>query len=363
MKGKPAEERIRNRVLHLPSGCSLLLLIPALVLLVACGGDEATQVPAARSSVPKATAGTVLGDGVAPKREDGRGLRFLVISHAQATEPFWSVVKKGVDQAARDMGVDVEYQAPESDDMTAMSELIDAAVATGPDGLVVSIPDADALGPSIRAAVDSGIPVISIYAGSDVARELGVVTHVGQTDYEAGYGGGQLMAATGITHTLCINQDVGNVALSLRCQGFADALARASIETEIVPVELDDTADMQRRIAAALLANPDVDGILTLDPKAVAPVLAALTEEGLADKVKLATFGLDAEILAAIRNGEMLFAIDQQPYMQGYLPIVLLTLLAENLNIIANEVIMTSPGFVTQENAAQVMELFAQGTR
>jgi simple sugar transport system substrate-binding protein len=350
-------------VSRLPTGCSLLLFATALVLLVACGVEEATQVPAARSGVPAAATRTRVDGGAAPGREDGRGLRFLVISHAQASDPFWSVVKKGADQAARDMRVDVEYQAPQSDDMAAMSELIDAAVATGPDGLVVSIPDADALGPSIRAAVDSGIPVISIYAGSDVARELGVLTHVGQTEYEAGYGGGQFMAAAGITHTLCVNQDVGNVALAQRCQGFADALERASIESEVLAVELDDAADTQQRISAALIANPDVDGILTLDPKAVAPTLAALTEEGLAEEVKLATFGLNAEVLAAIHDGEMLFAIDQQPYMQGYLPVVLLTLLAENLNTIANEVVMTSPGFVTQENVAKVMELFAQGTR
>jgi hypothetical protein len=99
-------------------------------------------------------------------------------------------VKNGVDRAAEDMRVTVEYQAPQTFDMVAMSQLIDAAVASEPDGLVVSIPDADALGDSIRAAVDAGIPVISMNSGSDVANELGILVHVGQTEYEAGFGGG-----------------------------------------------------------------------------------------------------------------------------------------------------------------------------
>ena len=99
---------------------------------------------------------------------------------------FWSVAANGVDAAAEDMGVEVEYQAPATFDMVAMSELIDAAVASQPDGLVVSIPDADALGPSIQAAVDAGIPVISMNSGSDVFRDLGVLVHVGQTEFEAG---------------------------------------------------------------------------------------------------------------------------------------------------------------------------------
>ena len=109
-------------------------------------------------------------------------IRFVVVSHGQASDPFWSVVKNGVDQAAKDMGVSVEYQAPGRFDMVAMSQLIDAAVASNPDGLVVSIPDANALGPAIKRAVDAGIPVISMNSGSDVAQNLGILTHVGQTE-------------------------------------------------------------------------------------------------------------------------------------------------------------------------------------
>src|ERR671929_288283 len=117
------------------------------------------------------------------------GARIVVVTHGQASDPFWSVVKNGVDAGARDMNVSVEYQAPPRFDMVAMSQLIDAAVASNPDGLVVSIPDANALGPSIQRAVNAGIPVISINSGSDVAQSLGVLTHIGQTEFEAGQGG------------------------------------------------------------------------------------------------------------------------------------------------------------------------------
>ena len=112
------------------------------------------------------TGSAVLAQDAAP-----RPYRIVVVTHGQASDPFWSVVKNGVDQAATDMRVTVEYQAPATFDMVAMSQLIDAAVASNPDGLVVSIPDADALGPSIQAAIAAGIPVISINSGSDVAAD------------------------------------------------------------------------------------------------------------------------------------------------------------------------------------------------
>lgn len=292
-----------------------------------------------------------------------RPLRFVVVSHGQASDPFWSVVKNGVDAAAEDMRVTVEYQAPSTFDMVAMSQLIDAAVASEPDGLVVSIPDADALGDSITAAIDAGIPVISMNSGSDVAEELGILTHVGQTEYEAGLGGGQRMAAEGATTALCVNQEVGNAALDLRCEGFTDAMTEAGGTVEVLAVDLADPTDAQQKISAALTANPDIDSILTLGPTGAAPALAALEDEGLLGEILLATFDLSPEVLEAVRDGNMLFAIDQQQYLQGYLPIVLLTLYIENLNTVGSKVLLTGPGFVTADNAAQVIDLSAAGTR
>lgn len=327
-----------------------VVLLVIVFALVACQ-SAATPQPAE------------VGGEKAASSASSRDFRFIVVTHGQASDPFWSVVKNGVDAAARDMGVKVEYQAPTTFDMVQMSQLIDAAVASKPDGLVVSIPDADALGDSIRAAVAAGIPVFSINSGSDVAEELGVMAHIGQTEYEAGYGGGQRMAAAGITKALCVNQEIGNAALDLRCQGFADALKESGIESSVLAVDLADPTESQQRVLAALSSAPDVDGILTLGPTGATPTLKGLQDEGLLDKIKLATFDLSPEVLEAIRDGEMLFAIDQQQYVQGYLPIVFLTLFKENLNTPGSRIILTGPGFVTKDTAAQVIELSKQGTR
>jgi simple sugar transport system substrate-binding protein len=290
--------------------------------------------------------------------------RFVVVTHGQASDPFWSVVKNGVDQGAKDMGVSVEYQAPPRFDMVAMSQLIDAAVASNPDGLVVSIPDANALGPSIKKAVDAGIPVVSINSGSDVAQSLGVLTHVGQTEYEAGLGGGSRMAAAGAKNALCVNQEVGNAALDARCQGFTDGFKKGGGDNvTVLAVDLANPTESQQRIQAALSSDSTIDSVMTLGPTGAAPALAALQAMGKVGQIKLATFDLSPEVLTAIQQGNMLFAIDQQQYEQGYLPIVLLKLYKSNLNTIANPVLQTGPGFVTPDNAARVIELSKAGTR
>jgi len=292
-----------------------------------------------------------------------RNLHFVVVTHGQASDPFWSVVKKGVEQAAKDMGVSVQYEAPNTFDMVAMAHLIDAAVATKPDGLVVSIPDPTALGPSIQRAIAAGIPVISINSGSDVAQKLGVLVHVGQTEFEAGFGGGQKMAAAGVKHALCINQEVGNAALDARCKGFTQAMNQAGAKVEVLPVNLNNATQSQQTIEAALTSKTDVDGVMALGPTGATPALKAVQDLNKTGQIKLATFDLSPDVLQAIEKGDMLFAIDQQQYLQGYLPIVLLTLYRTNLNTIANPVLMTGPGFVTKDNAAKVIQLSQQGTR
>ena len=132
----------------------------------------------------------------------------------------------------------------------------------------------------------------------------------------------------------------------------------------MLAVDLTDPTGSQQKIQRrADRPTPDIDGILTLGPTGAAPALAALTESGQLGKIKLATFDLSPDVLQAILDGNMLFAIDQQQYVQGYCPIVLLTLYATNLNTIANPVIMTGPGFVTKDNAQRVIDLAAAGTR
>ncbi len=291
-------------------------------------------------------------------------LRIVAVTHGVSANPFWSVVINGLDDAARDLGVRVEYQAPNTFDMVAMSEIIDAAVASRPDGLVVSVPDPDALRSSIRAAVEAGIPVITINSGDDVSASLGALAHVGQTEYDAGFGGGERLAAAGARRVLCVNQEVGNAALDTRCQGLTDALAEHGVPVAVLAVELADPEDTRQRITGALLADPAIDGILTLGTTGAEPALAALRDLERVGVVHLGTFDLSTPVLEAIRDGEIDFAIDQQQYLQGYLPVVLLTLYIETGTVPGGgQAIATGPGFVTIETARQVMDLTARGVR
>ena len=308
--------------------------------------------------LPACTGGGT-GEGTAAAPD----LRIVFVTHGQASDPFWSVVQNGARQAGRDVGVRVEYQAPESFDMVTMAQLIDAAVASSPDGLVVSMPDADALGPAVQAAQEAGIPMVSINSGNDVAGALGMLIHVGQTEYEAGYSGGERMAASGVKKAFCVNQEVGNLSLDRRCQGFADAMKASGAAVEVLAVELADPTESQQRIQAALASNEDVDGLMTLGPTGALPALRALREENKIGTIQFATFDVAPEILVAIEAGEMLFAIDQQQYLQGYLPVVFLALYHRNENTLANDVVRTGPGFVTAENVARLKELTRQGTR
>ena len=282
--------------------------------------------------------------------------RIVVVSHGQANDPFWSVVKNGVDQAAKDMGVRVEYRAPDTFDVVRMAQLIDAAVASKPDGLVVSIPDKDALGKSIRGAVDAGISVVSMNSGAEVRKELGALIHVGQSEYEAGKGAGERFK--GAKKGLCINHEQGNVALDQRCDGFRDGLGA---EVQMLGVSTDPT-EIRNAVIAYLNRNREVDVILAVGPVGSEPTLAALRELGAIGIVKMGSFDLSPVILKALQDGEMAFAIDQQQYLQGYLPVVMLALHAK-YGLMPGADVHTGPGFVTPQTASQVIELSKQGIR
>jgi simple sugar transport system substrate-binding protein len=289
--------------------------------------------------------------------------RISVVTHGQASDPFWSIVANGVKAAAQDEGVDVSYNAPPTFDMVAMSHLIDAAVASKPDGLIVSIPDADALGPSIKKAVAAGIPVISINSGSDTFKSLGVLAHIGQTEEVAGQLAGEKMKEAGVTHAICVNQEVGNAALDLRCKGFDEGLG---FHADVVPVDLNNPTGITQTIGNKIQSDSAIDGILTLGPSASTPTLQALQQANAVGKIKLATFDLSTDVLNAIDKGDMLFAIDQAQYLQGYLAVVYMTQFLKTGALplgSADGVTLTGPQFVTKDNAAQVIQFTQEGVR
>jgi simple sugar transport system substrate-binding protein len=297
----------------------------------------------------------------------GRGLRIAsariaVVSHGQASDSFWAIVKKGVFDAGRREGVAVSYRAPETYDIARMRALIDEAISARLDGLVVSLPDVDGLAPAIRHAERAGIPVVSINSGSDRFRELGILAHVGQPEYRAGLEAGARMAKAGARDLLCVNQEVGNAGLDARCRGIAAAMRRVHGQMRELGVDLQNPGQSQRRIAQAVTAG-QIDGIVTLGPGGAAPALAAIGASGMRSRVRLATFDLSPEVLQAVRAKRMLFAVDQQPYLQGYLPITLLAERARHQLMPARGLIPTGPQFVTPRNAGRVLALSRRGFR
>lgn len=285
--------------------------------------------------------------------------RIAVITHGQAADPYWSVVKNGVDAAAKTQGANVDYRAPDTFDMVQMAQLVDAAVASKPDGLVVSIPDADALGPSVKGAVEAGIPVIVIDSGgAKLTRELGGLLYLGQSEYEAGVAAGERAAKLGVQKAACLNQEVGNTSLDDRCAGFAKGLG---VEVPVVAGSMDPT-DMKGRVSAYLRSNPDTEFLIACGITAAEPALAAVEELELGGKVKIGTFDLSPGVLQAIVDGKMEWGIDAQQYLMGYMPIVMLDLLHRyKLQPLADY--PTGPGFVTKADAASVIELAKQGIR
>lgn len=309
-----------------------------------------------KSLLKMAAAGVVaLGFATAAQAET----TIIVVSHGQASDPFWSVVKNGTAQAAKDYGVKVDYRAPETFDMVAMAQLIDAAVNQEPDGLIVSIPDADALGPSIRKAVAAGISVISMNSGSDVSKKLGALLHVGQEEYDAGLAAGEKLAGMGGKNGLCINHEVGNVSLDARCAGFTKGFGGA---VKVLPTS-NDPGEIKSKVKAALDSNPKIDTVIALGASlAGEPAVAAIEELGKGGQVNVGSFDLSANFLKAVSTGKAAFAIDQQQYLQGYLPVAFLALQAK-YGLMPGGNVPSGPNLITKDKAAMVVDLSAKGIR
>ncbi|GGE94305.1 sugar ABC transporter substrate-binding protein [Stappia taiwanensis] len=315
-----------------------------------------------RLFAPFLTAAAVVGlTAAAPQAPAmaAEDINIIVVSHGQASDPFWSVVKNGVAQAAKDMSVTVDYRAPETFDMVAMAQLIDAAVNQEPDGLIVSIPDGDALGDAIRKAVSAGIPVISMNSGSQVSASLGALLHVGQEEYDAGKKAGEALASMGGKKGLCVNHEVGNLALDQRCQGFADGFGGS---VTVLPTT-NDPAEILSKVKASLASDGDIDTIMALGASlAGEPVVQAVKDSGMNGSVKVATFDMSANFLQSIVDGDATFAIDQQQYLQGYLPVVFLANNAR-YGLMPGGNVPSGPNLVTKDKAAQVIDLSAKGIR
>jgi len=294
-----------------------------------------------------------------PAMADDSSIKIAVVTHGQSSDAYWGVVKKGVDDAAKLMGVDVSYQAPQTTDMVAMSRMIDAAVTQKVQGLVVSIPDATALEKSVKAAADAGIAVIVIDSGEDQVEKLGLKLYVGTTSYfEQGMRAAKQLMAAGVTKGVCANHEAGNLVNESACDGFLKVMGANGDRVEI---SLDPT-DTAGRIKAYLTAHPDVNGILALGAPSAANIVAALGDAGTLSKYKIGNFDVSGDTLTALKKGEVLFSFDSQQYLMGYLPVVMLTLNAK-YGVLPINNIYTGPNAVTTADVGKIMELSKKGIR
>lgn len=289
-------------------------------------------------------------------------IHFIAVTHGEASDPFWSVVKNGMDQAAKDNHVNVQYRAPTSYDMPKEAQMITASVAAHPDGLIVSIPDASALGPAIKTAVSAGIPVISINSGEKSSKKLGALIHIGQSEYTSGFLAGKREIALGVKKGLCINHEPGNSGLEQRCHGFITAFNNKQLKAYLLETSSIDPTDISNAVVAFLNKHKDINGILALGPLSAEPTLAALKKYGMTSHFVLGSFDLSPTILKAIAAGQWSFAIDQQPFLQGYLSVEYMVLY-KKYGIIPDSITLTGPSFVTKDNVAQVVKLTKEGIR
>ena len=292
------------------------------------------------------------------------GLKISVVTHGQASDPYWSVVKNGAAEGQTDTGDSVTYQAPQKFDMVEMSHLIDAEVAKKPDGLVISIPDANALKTSITAAVKAGIPVLVIDSGPDAAKSFGTLGFVGTTSYDAGVSAGKKFLGEGVKNVICLIHEQGNGDLEDRCRGLKDGIGSAGKVTNLA-VNGQDPTDVQQKVQAAL-SKGDTQAILALGSLGADPAIKAIAAAKKTGIVKLGTFDLSPEVLKSISSGEMDFAIDSQQWLMGYLPIIMLDKYVR-YGVLPGPgmggILTTGPNFVTKETADKVVALSKAGIR
>jgi simple sugar transport system substrate-binding protein len=326
----------------------VVLALGALAAVVGCGGDDN------KSSNDNGSSG---GTQAVNLTQDS-GLTIAMVTHSDEGS-FWSVVKKGAEQAAKDEGVKLVW-SPANNDPEKEAQLIDAAVSQKVDGLAVSVPNADAIKDSLKKATDAGIPIVTLNSGADQSAALGAITHVGQDETIAGQAAGDRFKKDGAKKVLCIIHEQNNIGLQQRCDGV-----KKGFGGDVTNLQVKGTADVattQTEIKSKLQADKSYDAVIALNPD-IAGAAATAIKDASSD-ARLATFDLNPDVIKRIKAGDIEFAVDQQQYLQGYLPIVFLKLFKTNANTVGGgQAVLTGPGFVDKSNVETVEKLAEQGTR
>ncbi|MFP6560309.1 sugar ABC transporter substrate-binding protein [Paraburkholderia sp. B3] len=331
-------------------------------------------------------AAAVLALGLSPGARAEPVAHFDFISHAPDSDAWWNTVKNGIKQADEDFNVQTDYRNPPNGDIADMVQLVNQAAARNYDGVVTTIADYDLLKGSLGRLKAKNIPFITANTGTEQqSEELGALMHVGQPEYLAGKAAGLRAKADGVKTFLCVNHYATNPLSFERCRGFADAIG-ADMKTSVLDSGTDPTG-IESKVSAYLRNHPDTQAVLTLGPTSADPTIRAVKSLGLAGKIWFATFDIDPDVAAAIKDGTIKFCTDQQPYLQGYIPIAILAIMHRNKNtnveaaraelekdpkfqqrlkdyglkpVYEARNIASGPGFITPQNIQQVSALAGQ---
>ena len=335
---------MKNRKMHAALGA---LAIGALALS-ACGSSKKT-------TSATTVAATKTSDSV--KLTDTKDLTIAVITHGDGGV-FWSVFQKGAEQAGKDLGIKVRYIGSSNSGQKQAAD-INQAVSDKVAGLAVSLADPAAVKDAVKAAVTAGIPVVTTNSGSNLYKEYGAFTHIGQDEFTAGAGAGEKFQAAGMKHVLCVKQEQTNTGLDARCDGAKSTFKGAF---DVITTSGDKSGKQQADVKAALDSKKDVDAVFGTGPVVAHDSSAAAKELG--RTVMVGGVDLSTDLLKDIAGGTVAFTIDQQQYLQGYVSVLALYLNATNKNTLGGGLpINTGPGFVTKDNADAVAKLVAAGTR
>ncbi|MET7437604.1 sugar ABC transporter substrate-binding protein [Streptomyces sp. NPDC004082] len=291
------------------------------------------------------------------KSVDTPRLKIAMVTHAGAGDTFWDIVQSGAKQAAAKDNVQFLY----SNDKEAkgQAELVQSAIDKKVDGIVVSLAKPEAMKDVLARARTAGIPVVTINSGSEFSKDFGALSHIGQDESVAGEAVGEELSGRNLKKTLCVIHEQGNVSLEQRCAGVKKTFG-GSVEN--INVEGTDAPSAQSAIEAKLQASKDIDAVVTLGAPIAA--LAVKAKEDAGSKAEIDTFDLNAEVVKRLKAKEVGFAVDQQPYLQGYLAVDELWLNAYNANTLGGgKPVLTGPQIITEKDVPALEKYTARGTR
>jgi simple sugar transport system substrate-binding protein len=284
-------------------------------------------------------------------------MTFAMVTHAAPGDTFWDIIRKGADAASAKDNVTLKYSSDPSSGNQA--NLIQSAIDSKVDGIAVTLPDPPAIEPAVKKAIAAGIPVVAFNAGIGSYSDSGVLSYFGSDESLAGQTGGKRASDDGHKHVLCVVQFQGQVQLEARCDGVK---ATFTGKYDKIYVNGSDLPSVKTTIAAKLAQDKSIDFIVTLGAGVALAAIDAIKDAN--STAKLGTFDFNPQIPPKIKSGELDWAIDQQPYLQGYEAIDSLWLYKVNGNVLGGgKPTLTGPFLVDKSNIDFVGKFAAGGTR